>query len=299
MAILNFVLSAGIGAIIGLFTNGLAIKMLFRPFNPIYLDRKNERFRVPFTPGLIPKERNRIAKAIGKVVGTQLLDDKTIINAMLSQSVHDRLTEKVTEFANKYTTMDCTIQEFATKKGYVQKLDEKEALLSKKVCEHTVNKIKEIGVGDMIIDIAMQEISKKTNSFIMDIVTKTIDVKSIGAKIETMIENKIPNILDNYINKEYVHLKDKKVGEVATLLTNHYPDYPEKAWKLYKKLVEEKAPEVIANFDVASIVEQKINEFDLAYLEKLINDIAKKELDALVWLGGLLGAIMGLFNAFI
>lgn len=299
MAILNFVLSAGIGAIIGLFTNGLAIKMLFRPFNPIYLDRKNERFRVPFTPGLIPKERNRIAKAIGKVVGTQLLDDKTIINAMLSQSVHDRLTEKVTEFANKYTTMDCTIQEFATEKGYVQKLDEKEALLSKKVCEHTVNKIKEIGVGDMIIDIAMQEISKKTNSFIMDIVTKTIDVKSIGAKIETMIENKIPNILDNYINKEYVHLKDKKVGEVATLLTNHYPDYPEKAWNLYKKLVEEKAPEVIANFDVASIVEQKINEFDLAYLEKLINDIAKKELDALVWLGGLLGAIMGLFNAFI
>ena len=39
-----------IGGIIGLITNGLAIKMLFRPYKEIYIGK----FRLPFTPGLIP-----------------------------------------------------------------------------------------------------------------------------------------------------------------------------------------------------------------------------------------------------
>ncbi|NET52465.1 MAG: DUF445 family protein, partial [Merismopedia sp. SIO2A8] len=39
-----------VGGVIGYFTNDLAIQMLFRPYNAIYVgDRK-----LPFTPGLIP-----------------------------------------------------------------------------------------------------------------------------------------------------------------------------------------------------------------------------------------------------
>lgn len=41
---------------------------------------------------------------------------------------------------------------------------------------------------------------------------------------------------------------------------------------------------------------KKINEFDMAELEKMIMEIAKKELNALVWLGGLLGMLMGFVN---
>ncbi|MBF9299470.1 DUF445 family protein, partial [Staphylococcus schleiferi] len=39
-----------LGAIIGGVTNMIAIKMLFHPFKPYYIFR----FRIPFTPGLIP-----------------------------------------------------------------------------------------------------------------------------------------------------------------------------------------------------------------------------------------------------
>ena len=59
-----------IGGLIGLITNSLAIKMLFRPHRAIYIGR----FRVPFTPGLIPKEKERIAGAIGEVISKYLLD---------------------------------------------------------------------------------------------------------------------------------------------------------------------------------------------------------------------------------
>ncbi len=57
-----------IGALIGWFTNVLAIKFIFRPYHVI---------RIPGTSigiqGVIPKRRHEIASSIGKVVETELL----------------------------------------------------------------------------------------------------------------------------------------------------------------------------------------------------------------------------------
>ncbi|MGB3614537.1 MAG: DUF445 family protein [Elainellaceae cyanobacterium] len=58
-----------VGGIIGYFTNDLAIKMLFRPYRPIYIGRK----RVPFTPGLIPSNQARLAKRIADTIMQSLL----------------------------------------------------------------------------------------------------------------------------------------------------------------------------------------------------------------------------------
>ena len=70
---LQMIAAPVIGGIIGLITNGLAIKMLFRPHKEIYIGK----FRLPFTPGLIPKEKNRIAAAIGKIIGKMCIRDST------------------------------------------------------------------------------------------------------------------------------------------------------------------------------------------------------------------------------
>lgn len=58
-----------IGALIGGFTNHLAIKMLFRPYKPIYIAGK----KLPFTPGLIPKRRDELAIQLGRMVVDHLL----------------------------------------------------------------------------------------------------------------------------------------------------------------------------------------------------------------------------------
>ena len=62
------------GAVIGYFTNYVAIKMLFRPYNQV----KIGPIKVPFTPGLIPKEKERIAAALGTAVGENILTGDTI-----------------------------------------------------------------------------------------------------------------------------------------------------------------------------------------------------------------------------
>jgi uncharacterized membrane protein YheB (UPF0754 family) len=57
------------GSIIGYFTNDLAIKMLFRPYKPLYLFQK----KLPFTPGLIPRNQERLAKRVSDTIMGSLL----------------------------------------------------------------------------------------------------------------------------------------------------------------------------------------------------------------------------------
>ena len=58
-----------LGGIIGYFTNDIAIKMLFRPYQTIYFWGR----RVPFTPGLIPRNQERLAKNISDTIMGSLL----------------------------------------------------------------------------------------------------------------------------------------------------------------------------------------------------------------------------------
>lgn len=57
------------GAIIGYFTNDLAINMLFRPYKPIFIFKR----QLPFTPGLIPRNQERLAKRVSDTIMSALL----------------------------------------------------------------------------------------------------------------------------------------------------------------------------------------------------------------------------------
>ena len=94
---IQFLIGPVIGLIIGYVTNNIAIKMLFRPLKPVYIGKR----RVPFTPGLIPKEKERIAKTIGGVVSTELLDNDTINKTLLSDGIISGITGLVEKLFNK------------------------------------------------------------------------------------------------------------------------------------------------------------------------------------------------------
>ena len=82
-----------IGAVIGGFTNSLAIKMLFRPYEARYIGK----WKVPFTPGLIPKRRDELAVQLGKMVVEHLLTAEGI-----QQKMHDPAFKRtMIEYAQK------------------------------------------------------------------------------------------------------------------------------------------------------------------------------------------------------
>lgn len=65
-----------VGAIIGYFTNDVAIKMLFRPYTAKYVGK----YRIPFTPGLIPSNQERLAKRISDTIMGSLLTPEELQN---------------------------------------------------------------------------------------------------------------------------------------------------------------------------------------------------------------------------
>jgi uncharacterized membrane protein YheB (UPF0754 family) len=65
-----------LGAIIGYFTNDIAIKMLFRPYKAKYIGKQ----RLPFTPGLIPANQERLAKRISDTIMGSLLTPEELQN---------------------------------------------------------------------------------------------------------------------------------------------------------------------------------------------------------------------------
>jgi uncharacterized membrane protein YheB (UPF0754 family) len=65
-----------VGGVIGYFTNDLAIKMLFRPYRPLYVGGR----RLPFTPGLIPSNQERLAKRISDTIMGSLLTPEELQN---------------------------------------------------------------------------------------------------------------------------------------------------------------------------------------------------------------------------
>jgi uncharacterized membrane protein YheB (UPF0754 family) len=65
-----------VGGIIGYFTNDIAIKMLFRPYRAVYIGKR----RVPFTPGLIPANQERLAKNISDTIMGSLLTPQELQN---------------------------------------------------------------------------------------------------------------------------------------------------------------------------------------------------------------------------
>ncbi|MFB2837655.1 DUF445 domain-containing protein [Floridanema evergladense] len=65
-----------LGAIIGYFTNDIAIKMLFRPYKAKYIGKQ----RLPFTPGLIPANQERLARRVSDTIMGSLLTPEELQN---------------------------------------------------------------------------------------------------------------------------------------------------------------------------------------------------------------------------
>ena len=84
--ILKYLAGPVIGAIIGYFTNYLAVKMLFRPRTPKYLFGK----QLPLTPGAIPKGKDRLAKAAGESAAVFASVKKSLAEFRFPQKTEER-----------------------------------------------------------------------------------------------------------------------------------------------------------------------------------------------------------------
>ncbi|MEQ2529629.1 DUF445 family protein [Bacillaceae bacterium CLA-AA-H227] len=149
-----------IGAVIGGFTNHLAIKMLFRPYNPVYIGK----WRVPFTPGIIPKRRDELANQLGEMVVKHLLTPESIQKKFLNESFQQEMTKVVQKELEKFLTSEESLEQLMERIGYtdsqVKLKEELDAFLEKKY-DQLMDKYRARPLKTVLSDEILEKIDSK------------------------------------------------------------------------------------------------------------------------------------------
>lgn len=291
------IISPLVGGLIGLVTNGLAIRMLFRPLRPVYIGK----FRLPFTPGLIPKERSHLAKAIGDVISRDLLDEDTLKNTLLSDTMKNHIFAKIDEVTARYhetgDTVGTMLEKLVSGDIIQDKLNAAKETLSLTIVQKAIKQ----DIGKSIVDYACEEIVAKAKPILRTLTKSALNsVKEpIARKINVMIEEKSSPAIERFIAGQTEDILKMPVSGIIERHRDRIPGIKQYLWKTYEDIIAKKLAGVLETVNISEVVCNKINELDLQELEKIIMVLMKKELNALIWLGGLLGMIMGFIGELI
>jgi len=291
---IQIIIAPFVGGLIGLVTNGLAIRMLFRPLKPLYL----WKYKLPFTPGLIPKERPRIANAIGEIVSRDLLDKETLKSTLLSEQMRSNIYLKVDEMIKRYAESEDNISVIAEKFISKDVMQEKLKSAEKIIAETITRKALEQNIGKSIMDYAYEAVISKMKPMFKSLTGNALNSvkKSIAGKINTAIDEKSKPIIEKFIAEQNDELLKIPVKDIIEKYQSKIPQIKLYFWNIYKDTINNKLSDVLEAVNISEVIHNKINELDLIELEKMIMSLMKRELNALIWLGGLLGLIMGFIN---
>ena len=288
-----------IGAIIGYFTNYIAVKMLFRPWEPKYLFGK----QLPFTPGIIPKSRDRIAVTIGNAVAENLLTEEAIERTILSPELKARLADKVNETIDSSLSDTRKVREVIT---FYMDGDDFDELMNRGeavVSEMMTIKILEMDLGSMMSEQVVKSIHERQEErFLTKLMTEDFIhsiANRVGETVNKAVAEQGPAVIQNVIHKEFVKFEGQEIGDLMRMLKKMEVDFGEKVAGAYEVVMRKRLSQILRTIDISGIIKEKLEGMDPKEMERLTLTVAKKELGAIVNLGALIGFVLGCLNILI
>jgi uncharacterized membrane protein YheB (UPF0754 family) len=178
-----------ISALIGWFTNFLAVKMLFRPRKPV---------KILFyeLQGIFPKRQRKLAERIGKMVADELLTTEDIKSKLDTPETKAILLNKVGEKFDDYLT---------------NKLAEKYPIISTFLTDGMKQKLREEFVAELGLIIP-----NLISDFVGNL-DQVFDVEeTIRSKVEDLSIEKLEGLIMGILKKEFVFIE--LVGAVIGFL---------------------------------------------------------------------------------
>lgn len=288
-----------IGAAIGYATNWVAVKMLFRPRKAIYVFGK----KLPFTPGVIPKGKARLAKAIGQAVEKQLLTKEVLQEVLLSEEKKAMVESAVSAWLQKQKESENTLRETAVHIFSEEKTVHFVERAEESLTDLIYNKVLQMNVGEIIADKVMEVAMDKLKDSMFGMMMGSSFLEPIARQVEEKINEYVESygrpVVEQMVLDESAKLQEKTVGETFCQMEEYGIDLSAFAVQQYEMLLSEKLPQILDMLQLSSIVEERINAMDVAEVEELMLSIMKKELRAVVNLGALIGLILGFINVLI
>ena len=288
-----------IGAGIGYVTNWIAVKMMFRPLKPV----KIGKCKLPFTPGIIPKNKERIAKSIGDSISQHFLNEDVLKENLLSDDAKNEIRIKIIRYLNGLSendeTIETTICKIVDENIYSKSIE----YINEKLAKTILNSIKEAHVSEVIAKQIEISATEKLKGSMLGM----FGGNSLIAKISEESEKKISDYIDengnelvsNLVNSEIEKVSSTQVSTVMLKVSESEIDITQIILNIYEKIILEKLEDMLKVVNVSKVVTDNINSMEMLDLEKIILSIMKKELNALVNLGAIIGFILGLLNLLI
>lgn len=317
-----YIIAPLLGGVIGYITNDIAIRMLFRPHTAKYVFG----IHIPFTPGIIPKEKKRIAEAIGGVISENLMNKEVLEKYLLSEDMVEKIRGAVEEFIATQQKNEETVSQFLEHYLSKEEIDSISQNINQSITKQTYEKLADSSVGDKVAHIALNQVAQKltidgaqellaglggvlggiggmaAGLFGGNIVAKFLGMlrepaeQFLADNINTMLRNNGEEIVSNMIGGEVDTVLSRPICKMLEGHDEQLAQCVNTIESIYRKMISEHLPKILASIDISKIVRERINEMDVNETEKLIFKVMNKELKAIVWLGALLGLLMGSIN---
>lgn len=292
---LSMLTGPAIGAVIGYFTNYLAVKMLFRPLHPV----KIGGWTVPFTPGVIPKGQKRLAKALGNVVGTTLLTEEDIKNTLLSEKMLSSLDQAVEGI---YEEKEKNIKTYFLSYTDEETYEDGKEMLGSKAAALIMREVEKLPIAEWIAEKGADAVVSNLDGLLAMMISADM-VRSLvtpaGKKMEEYIKEEGEGLIRPILQEKIEAMEEKTPGELMEKAGLELDLLKSIVRKIYESFIENKISDLLQKINLNQMVEDKINQMPVEEIEELVLSVMKKELSTVVNLGALIGFIIGLLNIFI
>ena len=284
-----------VGAIIGYVTNVVAIKMLFRPLAEVRVFG----VRLPFTPGILPRERRKLAESIGAMVERELFTPGVLRERLSNTEVREKMGSALG--------------------GYT------EQMLERPVSELTEDHPGAFPLAEMVRDFINSEVF---NSYLEEIVRIWIlgrfsspekEENGFGSWFKSRVHDVgamfVPAARDLIKNGLTREIKNQSRGEIPLprqALENILSRYPGITLREFLSLggrkkqlidsyltekavasLDENIEGALSSVNVHVLVADRINALDMIRVERIILDVMAGQLQWINVFGGILGALIG------
>jgi len=299
------------GAVIGFITNVVAIRMLFRPLREVRVFG----IRLPFTPGILPKQRGKLAQSIGAMVERELLTPEILRERLLREDVRGKIRASLSAFTEKIL-----------EKKAGELLEGRENLLMGKIynaAEAIYPSLSAVFLDFLRRDDIRRELEGKGRIFLQNVFLKLNVFQRLfitAAQYDLTLEQKMPEIIDELISNAKDLLNDAKVrytltvsvassfgrmiGEqkknIAALLSIGEDEKKKLDDFLFEKLMsaaDGQIENMLATINVKALVSDRIDSLDMLRVERIILDVMADQFKWIDVFGGILGFLIGLFQS--
>jgi uncharacterized membrane protein YheB (UPF0754 family) len=308
--LLRFAIPPLVGAFIGFVTNVIAIRMLFRPLREIRVFG----IRLPFTPGILPRQRKRLAQSIGGMVERELFTPQILRRRLEQESLREQFYAAVSAFTARLFASPPAVVTGAHAASFAEQIAaeaEKHyggaaAALVSMMRRPDTHRELEIR-GRLFLNRAVLQLNVFQRLFVS------------AARYDTTLEERMPFIIDDLIDEVEKLLADevlrrrlreravsvleaafaereKKLGELLGITEEAKEKLDALLCERLLAAADSQMERILASLNVREMVAQRIDSLDMIRLERIILDVMADQLKWIDFFGAVLGFVIGLFQ---